>query len=136
MAAPTPRDGAAGGVPTGTPADETQGSPENRRGLKRETEAAVILAAAGHRVEQNPARWPTDTHGREKSPDLRVGGNIFGVYSSRTAGLDTIRDAASTKAAASGPGRGPLSRPRGGAGGSGCSGFNRGSRSPGSFRGG
>ena len=94
---PTPRDGIVGGVPTGRKADETRGNLRNRSGLQRENQAAVMLAAAGYRVEQNPSRRPYDDYGLTKEPDQRVGEHIFDVYSPNTNNLQTIRDELSRK---------------------------------------
>lgn len=94
---PSPRDGTLGGTPSGTPADAGQGSRENQRSLQRENETATTLAALGYRVEQRPERRSGDAHAPSKRPDLRLGGNIFDVYSPRTADLDTLRDTMSRK---------------------------------------
>ena len=97
VTSPTPRDGVMSGVPTGTPADATQGNANNQRGLRRENEAAASLAAEGYRVEQKPSWQPGDTFDPNKMPDLRVGGNIFDVYSPTTSDLDNLRDGISEK---------------------------------------
>jgi hypothetical protein len=53
-----------GGIKTPIPA---RADPETERSLKRENEAASILAAAGYKLEQNPAPTPDG-----KKPDYKL----------------------------------------------------------------
>ena len=94
---PTARVGVMGGKPTGSPTDETKGDADTKRGHKRENQAANILAAKGHQVEQKPARSPADANAPGTKPDLRIGGNLFDVYSPSTDNMDTIRTEMSRK---------------------------------------
>ncbi|MCU7722809.1 hypothetical protein ODJ79_03700 [Actinoplanes sp. KI2] len=62
------------------------------RGLRRENEAADVLAAQGFDVEQNP---PPNAYG--KKPDYRIEGEYFDCYAPSTSDLDNIRDQISDK---------------------------------------
>jgi hypothetical protein len=77
-------------LPSGTPPTVT-GSPDTRQGLTRQNEAAEVLARKGYNVE-HLAETPSVT-----SPDLRIEGEIFDVYSPITDDVSSIRDSISKK---------------------------------------
>ncbi|THV40804.1 hypothetical protein [Glycomyces buryatensis] len=78
-------------TPRGEPT-EVRGSPENRRGLQRENEAAQTLAEHGYDVEQNP---PRNENG--KDPDYKIEGEYFDCYSPSRDDPGRIRDDISAK---------------------------------------
>ena len=80
-----------GGIPDGRPT-VVQGRPDVSRSLEMENSAAVTIADAGYRIQQNPtkaevahARQATgDTGDPGKDPDYLLEGRVFDCYSPTT----------------------------------------------------
>jgi hypothetical protein len=86
----TPRSGTLGGIPDGPPTIvRPRQDDEGRRSIEMENSAAVILAARGWRITQNPtpdevarARLETGDRGNPgKNPDFMLEGRVFDCYS-------------------------------------------------------
>ncbi|MEU6246547.1 hypothetical protein [Glycomyces sp. NPDC047010] len=73
--------------PSGPPT-ELQGTASNKEDLRRENEAAKVLAEAGYDIEQNPA-----TTSSGKNPDYLIQGEIWDCYSPRGSSTRTIHTA-------------------------------------------
>ena len=72
--------------PRGEPAI-VEGTPDRKRAIGRENEAAVLLSQRGFDVEQNPPTLPNG-----KNPDYRMEGKSWDCYApSKTRSIDKIR---------------------------------------------
>jgi len=91
--------GEKGGKPTGTPEDpELQTSADRKRDVRRQNEAADVLARHGYRVEHIPKLVPSDHLNPIKDPDYRIEGEIFDCYTpSKQRPLEKIRNTISGK---------------------------------------
>ena len=75
----TKPSGQRGGKPFGErTTNKPNASSEYKRSIKRENEAADLLANEGYKVEQNPVV------GGVKDPDYRIEGKIFDCYAPKT----------------------------------------------------
>ncbi|QSB06534.1 hypothetical protein [Natronoglycomyces albus] len=77
--------------PEGIP-EAIKGSPIKKQSLRREYEAAKLLAVAGYKVVQSP---PTNSHG--KNPDYLIEGRQWDCYSPSGNSLNTVRSAIRNK---------------------------------------
>lgn len=101
MAAPTPRDGVVGGVPTGTPEAARPGDERGKQeGIRIQVASGNAMAAGGYQVQWHPEIRPEDGIAEGKDPDLRLGGvngNIADVVAPQSPNPSQVRRAISEK---------------------------------------
>ena len=117
MAAPTPRDGVAGGKPVGAPEpSDPRAKQDKQDAITLQTESETAMAAAGYRVERRPIvrseerltpeqegnlrPGELDPQGRigpDKNPDSRLGNNLADMVAPMSSNPDQVRKALSRK---------------------------------------